>query len=85
MCESCCSSSHHDGVTRRDFLKTGASAAVVASTTMSGVLSAEDIKDVSEEFKPLPKSPANVTVAFMYPPREVVDAGKFEDWGAKDG
>lgn len=85
MCESCCSSDHHDGVTRRDFLKTGASAAVVASTTMSGVLSAEDIKDVSEEFKPLPKSPANVTVAFMYPPREVVDAGKFEDWWAKDG
>ena len=85
MCESCCSSDHNDGVTRRDFLKTGATAAAIASTTMSGVLSAEDLKDVSEEFKPLPKSPANVTIAFMYPPREVVDAGKFEDWGAKDG
>ena len=79
MCESCCSSDHSDGVSRRDFLKTGATAAVVASTTMSGILSAEDLKDVSEEFKPLPKSPANVVVAFMYPPREVVDAGKFED------
>ena len=79
MCESCCSSDHSDGVSRRDFLKTGATAAAIASTTMSGILSAEDLKDVSEEFKPLPKSPANVVVAFMYPPREVVDAGEFED------
>ena len=79
MCESCCA---HDGsfdVSRRDFLKAGTAAAIGSAAALSQTALAAEFKDVSEEFKPLPKSPAKVTIAFMYPPREVVDAGKFED------
>ena len=79
MCESCCA---HDGtfdVSRRDFLKAGTAAAIGSAAALSQTALAAEFRDVSEEFKPLPKSPAKVTIAFMYPPREVVDAGKFED------
>lgn len=84
MCESCCAQNHAFDVSRRDFIKAGTAAsltaaAAAAASMMSQTVLADELKDVSEEFKPLPKSPAKVTVAFMYPPREVVEAGEFED------
>ena len=79
MCEHCCAQDKVSDVSRRDFLKTGTAAAVATAAVMSQTSFAAEFKDVSEEFKPLPKSPAKVTVAFMYPPREVVEAGEFED------
>jgi hypothetical protein len=72
MCESC-ESGRAD---RREFLATGGAmgaAALISSVETS--LAA----DAAPPLAPRPKKPARVLAAFLYPPAEVVIAGKMED------
>jgi len=69
MCESCCG----NGLDRRQFLQL--SAAGVAMTGLAGAaLQAQNPPPGKVE-----KKPARVMVVFMYPPDDVVQAGKLED------
>ncbi len=72
MCESCDGS----GFGRREFLALGG--AVGASMFLSG-LGADRAGAAEPALPPLAKKPARVLVAFLYPPADVVNAGKMED------
>lgn len=71
MCESC------NGFDRRDFLKISslASGGVMMGMLSTGASAAES----SSPLPTIPKTKTRVAVVFLYPPAEVVNAGKMED------
>lgn len=72
MCESC----EGGDLKRREFLALGG--AMGASAFVSGLV-ADRAAAGEAAMPPLPKKPARVLVAFLYPPADVVNAGKMED------
>ena len=72
MCESC----ERDGLQRREFLTLGG--AMAASACLTG-LAAGGTAAAEADVPPLAKKPACVLAAFLYPPADVVNAGKMED------
>ncbi len=77
MCESCSS----NGMDRREFL---AAAGLIGAAGFISAAKADEAKAALT--LPLPKreqTPAKVQVAFLYPPADVVNAGKNEDGWAK--
>ena len=77
MCESC---EHGSGVSRRAFLQVGSllSGSAILATSMS-TLQAQQTPAAVAGMPPRAKRRARMRVLFMYPPAEVVIAGKFED------
>ena len=73
MCESC-----SPGVNRREFLAAGALSAAALSA-----VSAYGSKTAEPALKSITKKPAKIMVAFLFPPLDVVEAGKLEDNWAK--
>jgi len=79
MCETC---NHFNGIDRRDFLKISGSA--VALGSLMGIDALAQNPNNSVKFRPLAKKKTKVAVVFMYPPADVVNAGKLEDAWAVD-
>lgn len=76
MCESC-----DFGMGRREFL--ALAGAVGASTMLSSLLTTE-AQAGEALMPPREKKPARILAAFLYPPADVVTAGKMEDGWAKN-
>jgi hypothetical protein len=72
MCESC----RAGGLGRRDFLALGGAAG--ASVWLSSLTSARSLA-ADVVMPPRPQRAARVLAAFLYPPADVVNAGKMED------
>jgi hypothetical protein len=72
MCESC----EGDGLRRRDFL---ALSGVMGASAFLANLTADQAVAGDAAMPPLARNPARVLVAFLYPPADVVNAGKMED------
>ena len=73
MCESC----NFGGLGRREFLKVSGTAAVLGTLWPVGAF-AKNIDSIVRH-QPLVKERTKMTVVFMYPPADVVNAGRFED------
>jgi hypothetical protein len=72
MCESC----EGAGLRRRDFL--AVSSAMCASAVLPGLMTGQAAA-AEVAMPPLLKKPARVMAAFLYPPADVVNAGRMED------
>jgi hypothetical protein len=73
MCDACASG----GCDRREFLAAGG--ALGAAALLSAVEAAGAAAPGAQGLPPRAKKPARVLVAFLYPPADVVNAGKMED------
>jgi len=73
MCESC-----FPGLNRREFIAAGGLSAAALSS-----LSAHAAEDTEPAIAPIKKKPASVLAVFLYPPLDVVEAGKLEDSWAR--
>jgi hypothetical protein len=73
MCESCSA----EGLNRREFL--ASAGALGAAAFVSRAMADEAAVMPAVAWPTLDKKPARVLVAFLYPPADVVNAGKLED------
>lgn len=73
MCQACAMS----GLDRREFLAVGGALGAAAWFSAGAALGADAA--AASAMPPRAKKPARVLVAFLYPPADVVNAGKMED------